>query len=326
MLAATAAAAIGCRSEAREKTRAATPTHAADAGPAQAWRCGAIHDGKPLQRKLAEPGRRFVIGVIADSKEPLPATLDNLTRFARVFAREKVAAVLALGGLGANEDEIARVLGALEGAHAPVLALPGDREPEGAFHAAVERAKKRGLDVIDLAQVRTVEGGAFAVVSLPGYPWPHYLGAGSFGCRYADADVGALRGLFDALDGSTLRILASHTPPRGHGPGDVDWALGGANVGDPALTRLLTQANVSLALFAHVDEAGGRAVGLPVDADGGAQAAGPLAEEVWAGRLWLNAGSADSVPHALGAGGTAHGQAALVEFSDGRLRYKVVRP
>jgi Icc-related predicted phosphoesterase len=324
MLAATAAAAIGCRSEAREKSVKAV--RAADAGPAQAWRCGAIHDERPLSRKLAEPGRRFVLGVIADSKEPLPATLDNLTRFARVFAREKVAAVLALGGLGANEDEIARVLGALAGAGAPVLALPGDREPEAAFHAAVERARHHGLDVIDLAQVRTVDGGGFAVVSLPGYPWPHYLGAGSFGCRYADADVQALRGLFDALSGSTLRVLASHTPPRGHGPDDVDWALGGANVGDPALTRFLTQAGVSLALFAHVDEAGGRAVGMPADADGGAATAGPLGENLWAERLWLNAGAADSVPHALGAGGTARGQAALVEFSDGRLRYRVVRP
>jgi hypothetical protein len=276
-----------------------------------------------VERKCAEPGRPFTLGVVADAKEPLPATLENLKRFAGVFAHEKVAAVLALGGLGANEDEIARVLGALKDAHAPVLALPGDREPEAAFHAAVERARKAGLEVIDLAQNRVVDGGAFVLVSLPGYPWPHYLGAGALGCRYGEKEVQSLRALFDGVPGDRPRILASHTPPRGDGPEAADWALGGANVGDASLTRALPALGAQLVAFAHVDEAGGRALGAGGALDGGA--AGPLSENVWAERLWLNAGAADSVPHLMDAGGSAHGQAALVEFSDGKLRFKVIR-
>ncbi len=322
LLAALGWAGGGCRSEARERSKQAKAT---DGG----WSCGAVHDERPLARKLAEPGKPFRLGVVADAKEPLPATLDNLKRFAGVFARERVAAVLALGGLGANEDEIARVLGALKEARSPVLALPGDREPEAAFHAAVERARRGGLDVIDLAQVRTVDGGGFDVVSLPGYPWPHYLGAGAAGCRYGEADVQALRGLFDALapqaKAARPRVLAMHTAPRASGPDGVDWALGGANVGDASLTRVLTGLGAQLVAFAHVDESGGRAEGIGVDADGGVGGQGPVGESQWAEKLWLNAGAADAVPHTMAQGGTSRGQAALVEFADGRVRFKVIR-
>jgi hypothetical protein len=77
---------------------------------------------------------------------------------------------------------------------------------------------------------------------------------------------------------------------------------------------------VALGAFAHVDESGGRAQGsIP---DGGV---GSVAENVWTDRLWVNAGAADAVPHSMVKGGTSRGQAALVEFSDGRLRYKVIR-
>jgi hypothetical protein len=290
---ALAIALLGCRSEARESARA-------------------------LKEQLAEPGHAFSLGIVADSKEPLPATLDNLKRFAGAFARAKVAAVLALGGLGASEDEIAKVLSALKEAHAPILALPGDREPEGAFHAAVERAKKSGLQVIDLAKVRAVDAGGFALVSLPGYPWPHYLGAGSAGLRYQPTDVDQLAALFDGLP--SPKIVASHTPPRGQGPDAIDWALGGANVGDPALTRVMNQLGSALGAFAHVDESGGRAQGtIP---DGGA---GSVGENVWTERLWVNAGAADAVPHTMIRGETSRGQAAVVEFLDGRFRYKVIR-
>ena len=286
-----ALAVVGCRSEARERSRKWT-------------------------QQLAPPGQGFSLGVVADSKEPLPGTLDNLRRFSRVFSHEKVAAVLALGGLGASEDEIALVHGALKEAHAAVLALPGDREPENAFHSAVERVRRGGMEVVDLAQVRAIDGGGFGLVSLPGYPWPHYLGAGLAGCRYSSADVEALASWFDGLP--RPRIVAAHTPPRGTGPEAIDWALGGANVGDPALTKALGSLDEALAVFAHVDESGGRAQGKASN-DGG------VAENGWADWLWLNAGAADAVPHTLVGGGTSRGQAALVEFSEGRVRYRVIR-
>ena len=288
--------ALGCRSEAREGV---------------------------VERKCAEPGRPFTLGVVADSKEPLPATLDNVKRFAGVFAREKVAAVLALGGLGTTEDEIARVLAALKEARAPVLALPGDREPEAAFHAAVERARKAGLDVVDLAQNRAVDGGGFALVSLPGYPWPHYLGAGALGCRYGEKDVQGLRALFDSIPGERPRILASHTPPRGDGPDAVDWRWA-------APTWAIRPPDARAAGV-------GRAAGgvRPRGRSGRTRArhrrrgrrwrAGPAGGECLGRAGVVERGRGRSVPHLMDAGASSRGQAALVEFSDGKLRFKVIR-
>ena len=53
-------------------------------------------------------------------------------------------------------------------------------------------------------------------------------------------------------------LLVAYAPPRGDGPGALDWALGGANDGDPDLARLLPSLKVRVGAFAHVDEAGGR--------------------------------------------------------------------
>jgi hypothetical protein len=310
---ALAGGAAGCRSEAREAT-----TH----DPAAARSCGAAGRAAPLKRPgLGGRARPITVGLVADVKELLPATRANLERFARVFRSERARAVVALGGLGSTEEEIARVLAIFKVADAPVFALPGDREPEAAFHAGVARAKSGGLDVTDLAEVRAVDGDGLDLVSLPGYPFPHYLGAGEAGCRYRAAEVGELAALVAALDGDDARLLVAHTPPRGRGPTALDWALGGANVGDPALERLLPSLHVQVAAFAHVDEAGGRA--LAPD-DGGVA---PLAPSAWAARLYLNVGAADSVPHpVLGRAGLAHGQAALVEIDGERARYRVIEP
>ncbi len=305
---------IGCRSEARESSAdASKPAAVAE------WWCGAVREAKPVERKnFGAPGQALRVGLVADTKEALAPTLANVTHFAAAFQKEKVTAVIALGGLGANEDEIFRVLSSLRAAGAPILALPGDREPEGAFHAAIARAKKSGLDVIDLADARAVAGDGLQIFSLPGYRFPSYLGARDTACRYRPADVDALTELATALDGRATnvpRLLVAHTPPRGAGPAAIDWALGGANIGDVELARVLPKLGATAGAFAHVDEAGGRA------SDGRA----PVAENSWSDRLYVNAGAADSVPHDLDSGATGRGQAMIVEFADGKARFRIVR-
>lgn len=305
----------GCRSEANE--RPAPPQKTIAPRAAEPWSCGAIHDGAKVTRHgLGEPGRAIRIGLVADPIEALPATLGNLERFAQVFQKDRVSAVVALGGLGSTEEEIAKVLLALKGAGAPVFALPGDRAPEPAFHAGVARARKAGLDVTDLAKARAVAGDGLAILSLPGYRFTHYLAAGEAGCRYDAADVRALAALDGWLASRPERpiLFVAHAPPRGNGPDALDWALGGANVGDPDLAKVLPSLHAKVAAFAHVDEAGGRS------SDGKA----PLAAGAWAARLWVNVGAADSVPHEMLPGGLGHGQAMLVEIAGGRARAQVI--
>jgi hypothetical protein len=225
--------------------RAAEP--AATANPAD-WSCGAVHGEARAKRRLGAHGR-LSLGVVADTNGTAPATLAHLRRFAALFADAHVDAVLALGDLGASEDEIATVLTALGAARAPIFALAGEREPEAAFHAAVKRARAGGVDVLDLVDVRLVDAGDVDLVAAPGYPFSDK------GCRYRAADLDGAR----RLAGGRMRplILAAHTPPKGRGPAAVDWAVGEINAGDPAMLDLVNALYPNLALFAHIDESGG---------------------------------------------------------------------
>lgn len=226
-------------------------------------------------------GATVRLGAIADTYGATPATLANLARMSGVFRSEHVQAVLALGDLGATEDDIATVLRTLGAADATVYALPGELEPEGAFHAAVTRVRGDGVDVCDLVERRQVRVGGATLVAIPGYRFS------SHGYRYGAADLDRARTLA-ATRGKV--IVAAHAPPKGRGDKATDWAIGDVNAGDPALTELLRALHPATALFAHVDEAGGRADALGV-----------------------NVGSAGA------------GMAALVEVGDGAAQARVLR-
>lgn len=245
VLVAAAAMALGCRG--RATGAAAQPAVAEAAGGP--WSCGGIHGDPHVARRLGGGGR-LVLGAVADTNGADAATLANLERFARVFRREHVDAVAALGDLGGTEDEIARVLLALGAAGAPVLALAGEREPESAFHAAVARARAAGVEVVDLVDKRILDTGEMDIVSAPGYPFS------KDGCRYAAGDLQAL--LRAAGARRRPRVLIAHTPPKGDGPAAIDRALGDVNAGDPAMRALVEALRPEAALFAHFDEAGGR--------------------------------------------------------------------
>jgi len=249
------ALAMGCRS-----TEAAATTHekhAAPSGQTTPWSCGAVHDAAPLVRPLGHGGR-LKLGAVADTNGTAAGTMANLSRLGGVFAEEHVDAVLALGDLGRTEDEIAAVLTALgRSAHAPVLALAGERAPENAFHAAVKRVHDAGIDVVDLVDKRLVDTGDVDIVSVPGYPFSEK------GCHYRAAD---LDGVARMMSGRAHpRVVAAHTPPRGHGADAIDWALGDVNAGDAAMAALVERLEPAAALFAHVDEAGGRATGEEIN-------------------------------------------------------------
>lgn len=250
-----AAWAMGCRS-----TEAAATAAQKGAEETAAWSCGAVHGAARVARPLGHDGR-LKLGAVADTNGAAPATMANLTRLARVFGEEHVDAVVALGDLGASEDEIATVLTALaSGAKAPVLALAGEREPENAFHAAVKRVHAAGVDIVDLVDTRLVDTGIIDIVSLPGYPFSRK------GCHYSAADLDGAARLLDGR--SHARVVVAHTPPQGHGAGAIDWALGDVNAGDAAMAAAVDRLRPRAALFAHVDEAGGRADGERINVGG----------------------------------------------------------
>ena len=87
------------------------------------------------------------------------------------------------------------------------------------------------------------------------------------------------------------RVVVAHTPPKGHGAAAIDWALGDVNAGDAAMAAIVDQLQPRAALFAHVDEAGGRAT------DG----------------------------ERINVGGVERGVAVILELDAGRATHRVVR-
>lgn len=242
-----AAMGMGCR----PTEAAATKAQASEA--AAAWSCGAVHGEARLVRALGH-GAKLTVGAIADTNGAAPATLANLGRLGEVFAGAHVDAVVALGDLGRSEDEIAAVLTAIgRAAKVPVLALAGEREPENVFHDAVKRVHDGGVDVVDLVDTRLVDTGKIDIVSAPGYPFSRK------GCHYSAADLDGTQRLVAGRQ--RPRLLVAHTPPKGHGVEAIDWAIGDVNAGDAAMASLVERLHPTAALFAHVDEAGGRADG-----------------------------------------------------------------
>jgi Icc-related predicted phosphoesterase len=274
-LAAVASLALGCRGRARASEKARGESAGGAAAPAttaEPWSCGAVHDATAVKRTFGTRAR-VKIGAIADTQAASAATVAAVETFAARFAEAHVDLVAALGDLGGDADEDAKILAALGGAKAPIVAIAGERESENSFHEAVKRARNSGLDVIDLVEKRVIAGDNIDIVSLPGYPIT------DSGCRYRAADLARVATL---VDGKRPVVILGHMPPRGEGAGAVDATWGKNNVGDRDVARVVAQLAPVAALFAHVDEAGGHvakaARGIvanvgSADAVGGARAA-----------------------------------------------------
>lgn len=223
------------------------------------WRCAAA-DGPVLAEETLAVGTRawklsggtmrldgdagaITIGVIADAGGAAPRTLAALGALRGALARADL--VVALGGMGASQEDLEATLGALaEGAAWPVVALPGDLEPAGAQAAAIARLRGRGRVVIDGRRVRRIELPGATIATIPGAGAAARLVAGAEGCGYRAVDVAAAFAELTKRDG--LRIMASAEAPR--------ITVGGEPAGELALTAGPTQP-IDVALHGPTAEA-----------------------------------------------------------------------
>lgn len=280
---ALAIASAGCRA-------GASGGRGRDAQAGEPPTCAAIYQGAPGRLGIGRAGQPVRVAALADARGADPATLDAVEDLARQLAAARADLVLALGGMAGDQAGLERLFGALARAEAPIAALPGDREPQEAFHAALDRARGDGgarevPELIDLQRQRVLDGPALDLVALPGYRWPTYLGEGD--CRYRAADLPPLAELAARTDGP--RLLAAYTPPAGVGD-----SLDGAALGDPDLRRALPPELAPYGLFGH-----GR----------GATAA----EGEWSVRLDVAVGAADAA---------GCPEAVLLEVDSGRARFR----
>lgn len=270
-------------------------------------RDGADVDVRGLERGVV------MLGLIAGITEASPENLANVAWFLGRFKDAGVQAILVPGGVGLAVKDVSGILAALAAAPVPILVSPGAQESYDVLSSAIEDARKRHPQILDMTRVRRVRLGSATVLSLPGYYRAFYLEAGERGCSYGAGDLSDMVSL--AEKGRTNVILAA-SPPRGAGDSAVDRGRGNANIGDPALAEALRKAGIRFGLYGHVFESGGHAT----LADG----ATPVASGVWQDSLYLQAGAADAVPVSLVGGGRSVGMAHVIELSGNRARFRSI--
>lgn len=171
------------------------------------WQLG----GHALKR--SDPDPEIVIGVVADAAGAAPRTIAALGRLRAAFDAAKPDLVLALGGMGATQEELVATLGTLgDRASWPVVALPGDLEPVSAYLGALAALRQRGDTVLDARSVRWIELPGVTIGTLPGAGASERLVAGSDGCSWRAEDIAALYSELTARSG--LRIVATAEAPR----------------------------------------------------------------------------------------------------------------
>ncbi len=256
--------------------------------------------GSTLSQKSPAAGDTLTIGAITDIKEDTPENVENLKTFAKWFTEKKVDLVVVAGDTGETAAQIQNNLAILAALEVPVLNIAGNRESRKEYAAAMEALRAKHPNVFDLNTVRRVDTPLLDLVSMPGYFNANYIHAED-GCHYTAADVATLAQAVKGADSPLM--LISHGGPKQDGPEAIDRTSEGDNVGDPQLTKAITELKIPFGIFGNIHEAGGRGTDL----------AGKLVKpETPSDSLFLHPGAADSVRWVLNDKSEAVGMAAVV--------------
>jgi Icc-related predicted phosphoesterase len=269
--------------------------------------------GSTLSWKAGESDDVLTIGLIADIKEATEANLKNVNKFVADFKAAKVDLIAVVGDIAEKQEQIESILIALAGSGLPVGVVIGNREGLGAYQAALAAVQLKHPNIVNLNQVRRIDTPNADLVSLPGYFKTGYLHAED-GCIYGQEELAGLAELKASCD-STV-VLISHGGPKQDGADAIDRTSEGANVGDPALAKSMSDLGIKFGIFANIHEAGGRGTDL---------AGKKLAEGQEHDSLLVNPGPVDSVRWVMNDKTESTGMAAVMAVKSGKASYKVLR-
>jgi len=252
------------------------------------------------------------IGVISALKDSRDETLAQAR--ALIARLGKIDVLIANGDLATNLFELQKVLPMLAETNALVVVITGNTESCGAFNQAAQEVFATHKNFINGNWVRRLELDDGTLITLPGYYDRRFTHTGG-AAHYDEKDLEFTRDL--TRDAPGPMVLVSHGPPKGETKVGIDVATDVGNVGDPAMTTLMTDAKMSFGIFGHILEAGGRAtdpLGKTARAPG-----------KWHPSLIVNAGTANPDPWSMLGGGTAYGMALKFELEPKRAKYSVER-
>lgn len=271
--------------------------------------------GAQLTETSSDEDDTAVFGVLANIKEDTAENLSNLDQFLEFFKAKKVDAIVVAGDLGEKSAQIEKVLSKVAGSKLPVFTIIGNLESRAEYATALAAVSARHPQVIDMNQTRLASLDDVAVVSVPGYHNKVYIHAED-GCEYGPGDLEATKAIIKAAGSKTV-VLLSHSPPLQEGADALDRTLEQANVGDPALQRLIDDTGVRFGIAPNIHEAGGRATDLA-----GSKLV-PPAEFV--DTLFLNPGAADAVAWKMNDGTESIGMAAVLTVKGRQASFEIKR-
>jgi Icc-related predicted phosphoesterase len=279
------------------------------------WKLGEkafLFDGVRLFEKEPSDGT-LTVGVLGAVKDFMPETRESLGFFLKRFQEEKVDFLVLLGDIGSTEYEIMQVVSFCARSGPPLLAVSGNSESRAAFNRALLGVQKRYHQVVNANLVQRVDTRGMTLLFLGGY-FERRFAHETAACIYRKEQLEQLSNI--AKSSAPTRLLFSHGPPLGKGGEALDAVPDGDNVGDPALNRLMQEAEINFGIFSHILEAGG----VSSDAQGKL-----VPEDKMVERLWLNVGSANPLPWQLNSGAVSCGMAAVVKVQQKRASYKIIK-
>lgn len=269
--------------------------------------------GAQLVEKSSDDDQKTVLGVMANLKEDTADNLANIDAFLKIFQEAKVDAVLVVGDLGETQPQIENVMKPLADSDLPVFVIIGNRERKKDFNQAL--ATFENQSVFNMGKIRLALLDDVALVSVPGYYDQAFIHA-TDGCHYGPADLEATKPIIAAAKGKPV-ILVSHGGPKQEGAEALDRTQEQANVGDPALTKLIRETGVKLGVFANIHESGGKATDLT-----GTKL---VPEKTPSEELFLNPGAVDAVSWPMNDGTRSVGMAAVLTIDGTKASYEVHR-
>jgi Icc-related predicted phosphoesterase len=257
------------------------------------------------------------IGVLAGIKDLEKETQASLDEFLSAFDKADVEIVLVGGDTAETPEDLEKIYSYLtDHVQRPIITIAGNTERGGAHNYAIskQRATRQKMNLLNGDIFRRFDGAGFDVVSLGGYFDKKYLHQNG-GCLYKDSDLAVVEAAAKAAAPDPV-IFLSHGPPKQTGKEAIDFVPGAGNVGDPALADLLKKAKISFGVHGHILEAGARAT----DASGK-----PLKEGKFFKQLFLNPGSASSLPWKLNSGTTSYGLAAILTLKGKEAKFELLK-
>jgi Icc-related predicted phosphoesterase len=270
-----------------------------------------------VERIEKRKGSEIRIGVIAGIKDLEKETEASLTGFFEQFEKRDVELVLIGGDTAETPEDLEKIYTWLtDHSMRPMIAIVGNTERAGAHNYAIskQRSVRGKLNLLNGSIARRFDGDGFDVVSLGGYFDKKYLHQNG-GCLYKEADLAVVEAAAKQA-GKDPVIFLSHGPPHQTGDDAIDFVPNAGNVGDPALTELLKRAGINFGVHGHIIEAGGTAT----DFKGKTVKPGAFAK-----KLFLNPGSASSLPWKLNSGPTSYGLAAVLTLKGKTAKYEILK-